>query len=153
MLAFNNANTIGVYHDARLLSTFRTTLSKLSEGAKIVIFPEHDQPHNHIVYDFQNRFIDLAKMHYSKTGRVLAFVPMYIAPKLKGMYLGTPIYFDPAAALEDERQRIGDQLMADITDIACALPLHTVIPYRNIRKRDYPSNIPKEVAYHETTNC
>ena len=35
--------------------------------------------------------------------------------------------------------------------IACALPEHTVVPYRNIPKKDYPSNIPaKEAAYEKT---
>lgn len=141
VLVFNNANTIGVYHDARLLSTFRTTLQKLAEGAKIVIFPEHDQKYNNIIYDFQNRFIDLAQMHYSKTGRELAFVPMYVAPRLKGMYLGQPVRYCAGADLAEERVRICDQMMRDITDMARALPRHTVIPYRNIRKRDYPQNI------------
>ena len=34
--------------------------------------------------------------------------------------------------------------MNEITDIACNLPEHTVVPYRNIPKKYYPSNIPKE---------
>lgn len=44
---FNNANCIGVYHDARIMSTFRDTVLKLREGASVVIFPEHDAPYNH----------------------------------------------------------------------------------------------------------
>ena len=39
-------------------------------------------------------------------------------------------------------------LMDAVTDMACALPEHTVIPYRNIPKRYYPSNIPGK-AIHE----
>ena len=39
------------------------------------------------------------------------------------------------------------ELAEQITEIAAAQPLHTVIPYRNIRKRDYPKNKPVEV-YH-----
>ena len=36
-----------------------------------------------------------------------------------------------------------------ITRLACSLPEHTVVPYRNIPKRLYPKNIPYEVYAHE----
>ncbi len=143
---FNNANTIGVYHDAKVISTFKETVKRLQEGAGIVIFPEHDVEYNHIICEFQDRFIDVAKLYYKKTGKELDFVPMYIAPALKKMYLGKPIRFCAANPMEEERRRICSYLMAEITNIACSLPLHTVVPYRNIPKKDYPTNIPPEVA-------
>ena len=141
-LVFNNANCIGVYHDTRILSTFKETLDALQGGARVVIFPEHDVPHNHIVCDFQDRFIDVAQMYHKRIGEDLPFVPLYVAPNLKTMYLGEPVYFDHTAPLENERPRICGKLMDAITDIAVSLPLHTVVPYRNIRKKDYPTNIP-----------
>ena len=78
---------------------------------------------------------------------------MYIAPKLRETYLGEPIRFDPAAPLDDERARIKAALMDSITAMAESLPEHTVIPYRNIRKRDYPKNIRKDKTEHETACC
>jgi len=39
--------------------------------------------------------------------------------------------------------------MGEITAIAEALPEHIVVPYRNIPKKDYPSNRPKEHAYEK----
>jgi hypothetical protein len=139
---FNNARTIGVYHDARLLSTFKNTVKVLQEGKSVVIFPEHDVEHNHIVYDFQDRFIVIAKLYYKKTGKELRFVPMYIAPKLKKICLGKPTAFCATAPLDAERRRICDYLMREITDMAISLPKHTVIPYRNTSKKEYPSSIP-----------
>ena len=144
VLVFNSANTIGVYHDSRIISTFRDTVKRLQEGNHVVIFPEHDVKYNHILYAFQDRFIDVAKLYYRKTGKEVAFVPLYIAPKLKKMYLGKPIRFCAANPMDEERDRIRKYLMNEITDIACALPEHTVVPYRNIPKKYYPSNIPKE---------
>lgn len=141
---FNNANCIGVYHDMRIMSTFKETISRLQEGSRVIIFPEHDAPHNHIVCDFQDRFIDVARMYYRKTGQELSFVPLYLAPRRKAMYLGKPIRFDHTAAPEQERRRICDTLMDSITELATSLPLHTVVPYRNIRRKDYPTNIPGE---------
>ena len=43
------------------------------------------------------------------------------------------------------RARICAGLMDRITAMAAALPPHTVVPYRNIPKRDYPKNTPIEV--------
>ncbi len=147
---FGHASVIPVYHDMRLMSTFRATLDAMQKGENVIIFPEHDVKHNHIVYEFQDRFIDVAKLYYKKTGKALQFVPMYIAPKLNKTVLGAPITFDVTADPKAERERIAEALMQAVTDLACALPRHTVVPYRNIPKRLYPKNIPQE-ASHENT--
>ena len=141
---FNNAHTIGVYRDTRIVGTFKNTVKRLQEGNHVVIFPEHDVKYNHILYDFQDKFINVAKHYYKNTGKELSFVPLYIAPKLKKMYFGKPIQFCAANPMEEERHRICQYLMDEITEIAQSLPLHTVIPYRNIPKKYYPTNIPKE---------
>lgn len=147
---FNNAQTIGVYHDTRIISTFKETVKKLQEGASVVIFPEHDVPHNHIICQFQDKFIDIAKLYYKRTKKEIAFVPLYIAPALKKMYLGKPIRYCADNSIEEERKRICEYLMDEITQIACSLPEHTVVPYKNIPKKDYPSNIPKEENHEKT---
>ena len=116
----------------------------------MVIFPEHDVKQNHIVYDFQDKFIDIAKLYYKKTDKELQFVPMYIAPKLKKICLGKPIRFCAEEKMDAERNRICTYLMDEITAIAEVLPEHTVVPYRNISKKDYPSNRSKEYAYEKT---
>lgn len=136
----SRANTIAVYRDSRIISTFRTTVNKLSDGASVVIFPEHDVEHNNIVYDFQDKFIDIARLYYKRTGKELTFVPLYIAPKLKSMHLGDPIRFSADTPIDEERRRLCDYLMNEITDIARGLPEHTVIPYRNMAKKYYPKN-------------
>lgn len=151
-VVFNGAHTLGVYRDGRAASTFKNTVKRLQEGNDIVIFPEHDVKRDHIIYDFQERFIDVARLYHRRTGRALAFVPLYIAPKLRQMHLGEPIRFDPEAPIEEERARIRGYLMDAVTDMACALPEHTVIPYRNIPKRYYPSNIPGKAIY-EKADC
>jgi len=138
---FNNARTIAVYKDNRILSTFRESVSKLQKGNSVIIFPEYDKKYNNIIYDFQEGFVDMARLYYKRTNKELSFVPLYIAPKLKKMYLGKPIKFSAENPIEEERRRICDYLMNEITDIAIGLPEHTVIPYRNIPKKYYPKNI------------
>ena len=137
---FNNAETIEVYHDTRLIGTIRKTIAELTSGTDIVIFPEKDAPGNHILYAFQDKFVDVARFYYRKTHKALSFVPLYIAPHLKTMYYGKPIAFDPTQPIDEERAHIIAYLRDEITKQAESLPLHTVVPYRNIPKKLYPKN-------------
>ncbi len=152
-VVFNNARTIGVYRDMRILSTFKNTIKILNRGGNIVIFPEHDIKYNNIVYDFQKNFVDVAKLYYKKAGKEIKFVPMYVAPNLKGMYLGKPVSFCSENPIEEERNRICKYLMEEITDIARRLPVHRVVPYRNIPKKYYPLNTDSEVKFDEKISC
>ncbi len=139
-LVFTNADTVPVYHDSRLLTTFRETIRLLSEGKSIVIFPEHDVEYNHIIYQFQDKYIDIAQLYYKKYGKELSFVPLYLAPKLKRMYIGKPVRYSHDAGISDERDRITKYLMSEITDIATSLPCHTVVPYKNLPRKLYHTN-------------
>ena len=50
---------------------------------------------------------------------------------------------DPLRAAADadaERKRVCAAMLEGITDLATALPEHRVVPYPNIRKKDYPRN-------------
>ena len=149
VLIFNNAHTIPVYHDTRLVTTFRQTVQRLEQGARIVIFPEHDKKYNNILYEFQDRFVDVARLYYKKTGKELDFVPMYVAPALRTAYLGEPVRYRAGEPIARERERICACLRDRITDMAASLPEHTVVPYRNVPKREYPKNTPVEVYAHE----
>ena len=142
---FNNAGCIGVYHDMRIIGTFKETVKALEDSANVVVFPEHAVPHNNIVCEFQDRFIDVARMYYHRTGKSLCFVPLYVAPRLHTLYFGAPVRFDDAAPHDRERERICKELSDRITALARSLPEHTVVPYLNLPKRKYPSN--KEPLY------
>ncbi len=137
---FNNAHTISVYHDARCISAFKETMQKLNDNNNVVIFPECYDEHNHIVHDFQENFINIARMYYRKTGRCLCFAPMYIAPKLHSVYIGKPIRYNPDENFDEHKESIRSYLMDSITQIAVSLPIHTVVPYPNISKKHYPKN-------------
>ena len=137
---FNNARTVAVYKDMRIMSTFKESIKLLNQGANILIFPEKDEKHNNILYKFQENFVDIASLYYKKTGVSLLFVPMYIAPNLKKMYIGKGIEYNAENSIADERTRISAYLSDEITKIARELPEHTVVPYRNIPKKHYLSN-------------
>ena len=50
------------------------------------------------------------------------------------------------AARDGELRHLPVEWLQPGTAMAEALPLHTVVPYRNIPKKYYPTNIPKESA-------
>ncbi len=137
---FTHAHTIPVYHDARVMTTFRQSMERLKEGADIVIFPEKNEPYNGILWQFQEHFADVARLYHRKTGTALCFVPMYTAPKLKSIHFGKPVRFNPDVAEDEERKRICGAMQEAITALALALPEHTVVPYPNIPKEQYPLN-------------
>ena len=151
MIIFNNARTIAVYRDSRIISTFKDSMKLLYKDANLLIFPEKDEKHNNILYQFQENFIDLAKFYYKKTGVALTFVPMYIAPTLKKMYIGNGITYVPENDAETERKRIAGYLSDEITEIARNLPQHTVVPYRNMPKKYYLTNKDITEVPHEKT--
>ena len=143
VLVFKNADTIAVYKDGRLRCTIKRTLEILDQNISVLIFPEEDKPFNHILCDFQRRFVDIARYHYRKTGKELLFVPTYLAPRLRTIFIGKPIRYDAKRPIEEERERLCHYLMEQITEIAVNQPEHTVIPYLNISKKNYPSNLSK----------
>ena len=142
---FNNAHCIGVYRDSRVMLTMRRSVERLMEGAKIVIFPEHEVARNGILWEFQEGFVDLARLYVHRAKKPLSFVPMYVAPKLGKVVFGKPVPYDPQAKPDDQRHAICEALMDAITAMAVAQPRHRVVPYPNMPKNDYPWNRPDEV--------
>ena len=136
----SNARTIPVWRDARVVSTFRASVRSLEAGEDVVIFPECAEPYNAVLCRFQESFTDLARLYSRKAGKAPAFVPMYLAPRLKGIWFGDPVRYDPDAPAEEERKRVCEALAESITAMARALPRHTVVPYLNIPKKGYPLN-------------
>ncbi len=134
----SNADTIPVYKDARILTTFRKTLERLNAGDNVVVCPEKADEYNEIVNEFQDKFVDVARLYYSKYKRAIAFVPAYCAPALKTVVFGKPIYYDPNLSMDEQRKQICDYLQSEITALAKALPRHKVVPYLNIPKKKYP---------------
>lgn len=138
--ALSKADTIAVYKDARIAHTFKETVDKLGEGANIVIFPECPTQYNEIINEFQDKFVDVARLYYKKYGKEISFVPMYNAAELKSVVFGKPIKFDASKPIDEQRKIICEYLKKEITNLAKDLPVHTVVPYLNIKKKNYPKS-------------
>ena len=122
------------------MTTYKETVKALERGENIVIFPESPKEYNNIINDFQDKFVDVSRLYYARTGKPLAFVPAYHAVELKKVVFGDPIFFDPNKDMNEQRKEIVTYLKEKITDIATDLPVHTVVPYANINKKLYPKS-------------
>lgn len=135
---FSRADTISVYRDSRLINTFRQTLKCLDDGSNIVIFTESEIAYNEIVNEFNDKFVDTARMYYNKTKKELSFIPMYNAVELKKIVFGKPIKYDHTVPIEEQRKIICDYLKEEITRLAKELPPHKVVPFLMTDKKNYP---------------
>lgn len=136
----SRADTLAVYHDTRIISTFKTTVNKLKEGNNVITFPESATSYNNIVNDFHEKFVDVARLYVKSAKKSIKFVPMYNAPELKTVVFGKPIEFNPEKPIDEHRKEICDYLKTEITNLAKQLPKHKVVPYANISKRKYLTN-------------
>ncbi len=134
---FKSADALAVYRDMRIMKTYKATTDVLEEGVNVVILPECPEEFNEITNKFNEYFVDVARFYYKHTGKELEFVPMYYAKELKKTLFGKPIKFDAKAPIESERKRICEYLMGEITALAKTLPPHKVIPFNNVKKKDY----------------
>ena len=68
-----HADTLPVYRDARMLSTFKYTVETIHNGTNVIILPESPVEYNHIVNEFNDKFIDAARFYYTKYKKELYF--------------------------------------------------------------------------------
>lgn len=137
---FNNADCIPVYRDMRIMTTYKETVKGLTNGAHVIIFPESPKEYNEIINDFQDKFVDVARLYYRRTKKNLNFVPCYHAAKLKKVVFGKPIAYDSTVSADEQRGKIIEYLKGEITAVAKELPVHTVVPYLNVNKKLYPKS-------------
>ncbi len=137
----NNADTIPVYHNLKIVSTYKKTIDALLQNKNVIIFPESHEDGNNIVNKFNTGFVDIAKLYYKKTGKILNFVPMYIAPKLKSAYIGKPIEYSVDKDITKLRNDISLKIYNEITNVASSLKKHKVVPFKNVPKRFYKNNV------------
>lgn len=137
---FNDADAMPVYRDMRIMKTYKSSIDCIEQGMNVVILPECPKEFNEITNKFNEYFVDTARMYYKSTQKELSFVPMYYCKKLKKMLFGVPIKFDGTAPIETERKRICAYLMDEITRLAKTLPVHKVIPFNPIPKKDFKNS-------------
>lgn len=137
---FRTADALPVYRDMRIMQTYKQSTEALKNGAHVIILPECPEEHNEIVNKLNEYFVDVARFYYKHEKKELSFVPMYYSFELKKTLIGKPIKFNSQENIEVERKRICDYLMNEITCLAKTLPVHKVVPFNNVNRKDYKNS-------------
>lgn len=124
-----NADAIPVYHDRRMIETFRASIDALEHGEDIVIFGESPKRFSEYVNELQPGFTELGRYYFKKTGKRLNFYPVYIEKANLLISVGAPIAYDPALHPSEQRQVISAYLRDRIDGLARAMKKHKPVPF------------------------
>lgn len=128
---FRGADTIPVYRDARLVTTYNKSAETIKEGKDIVILPECPDALNEFINVFNPGFVDIARFMRIKTKKEIVFVPMYISPDLKRIKVGKPVEYDFSRHINEQREELLEKLQDEVTRLAKTLPPHKPVYFMN----------------------
>lgn len=123
------AQTIPVYHDTRILNTFKQSVKTLEAGEDLVIFAEKPERYSQFVCRINDGFISLAAMYYRRTKKILKFYPVYVEKKSGQICVGKPVAYDPEEPMDAQKERIGCYLTENIHRLGRSLPPHKPVPF------------------------
>jgi 1-acyl-sn-glycerol-3-phosphate acyltransferase len=107
---------IPVYQKSkRIRATVEKTLHLLEQGKNILVFAEDStRKINDVLCEFCTGFIHVAKLYYEKTKKAVAFLPVAVNRRVRGILVGRPIRFDVTAPFPNEKQRLKNELEASV---------------------------------------
>lgn len=120
---------IPVYHDKRMIETFRQSLDTLLSGENLVVFPECPRRSSEFINSFYSGFVDMGRSYYAATGKELAFYPVYAEKKNRVISIGKPVYYDHTKPPHAQREDISEKVRAAIDELARELPKHKPRPF------------------------
>lgn len=124
-----NVDSVPVYHDRRIIETFKQSLTGLESGKDIVVFGESPRHYSEYINELQRGFVDLGKYYYSHTGKRLKYYPAYVERKNRVIAIGKPIEYDPETPLKEQRELICNYLQEGIDRAARGLKDHKPVPF------------------------
>ncbi len=123
------AGSIAVYHDGRIIKTFRESITSLEAGEDIVVFGESPERYSEYVNRMQPGVIDLAALYYRRTGKRLAFYPAYVEKKNRKITIAPPIYYDPEIPQAKQREEVSELISREIDRMAREMKPHRPVPF------------------------
>ena len=107
----------------RLISTMRQSVSALTEGQNLIIFPETGLPEYSLtsVTPFFSGFATIGSVYYRKTGKQLRFCPCYIDEQHHTIRFGELVTYQAEnTSIAEESLRVSDELNLRIQEMAAA---------------------------------
>lgn len=112
---YKGMKVIGTYTDMRLISTVRSSMGVLDEGASVIIFPEDSSEgyFDEVKSAFPG-FVILSMLYYRESGEDVPIIPAYISTKKKRFIIGTPIYAHEMELDGLTKEEIADKVKDEI---------------------------------------
>lgn len=123
---------IPVYHTREGLDeTFALSADLLVQGESLLVFPEDPKlpadPDTKMT-PFKKGFILVGQLLYERTKQILPFYPITVHAGSLTVRVGTPIFYNPFNAPEDERFRIRDLLEQAIREMYLHASENEILP-------------------------
>lgn len=97
---------VPIYHDTKVMSTLKNSVTLLKSGKHIVLFPEHPTGYGQYSTDVFSGFISLGRLLHRRTGQILSFYPTFIDWKGKEIRVGEPIAYNPEISFDEQIETI-----------------------------------------------
>lgn len=99
-----------VYHDARVIKTFRKSMDFLRKGEHLIIFAQQPAGFQAHEMELNRGFLQICPMVHKVLGIALSFYPVHIDHKGHRFVVGEPVRYDPDRPLKNQE----DEIMAVI---------------------------------------
>ena len=108
------APTVPVYHDMRVMKTFRESLRLLQAGEHLVIFPEQPSGFQSHEKELNRGFMQIAPAFARATGKGLLFWPVCIDYKRRVFRVAEPLRYDVTRKLDEQIDALLDGMLRGI---------------------------------------
>ncbi len=124
---FQSIESIPVYQNEprKLMQTFRQTVQAMEAEDNILIFPEAGEDHAYGERGYVSQgvgrmytgFAMLGPAYYAKTGKRAVFVPIYASRRLRTLFIGKGVEYDPQIPANQEKLRIVEELLSRMREM------------------------------------
>ena len=107
-----------------VMKTFRDTVSALLEEENVLIFPENPNLSEDGQYaadsvgEFFTGFVSIGKLYYEKTGKEIAFYPVFANKKKRTFRIEKPVKYNAANPSREEKLRIAELLRISMLELS-----------------------------------
>ena len=105
---------VPVYHDNRVIRTFRKSLEYVAQGEHLVIFSEQPAGHGSSEMELNRGFLQVAPLICKRTGKALKFYPVHVDWAARRITVSKPVPYDPALPLKEQEDGIIQALSKSI---------------------------------------
>lgn len=103
---FNHVKAIPVFHDNRIINTFRQSVRVMKSGSNIVIFPEIPVGPSIYKENISDGWLHIGELWSRITGECLRIYPAYADTKRRMIRIARPALYEPKRDFDEQKKEI-----------------------------------------------